>query len=207
MGEAAPKAALADTVMTGHDSSILDEIRSLGVAAAIWERTPPRPFQDWIDTLPPSALPEARLVLSPHQVEDAIGSICVERGIPGGPHRDALTRDIALLATQFSRIMAVPLMHLRLDVVKDNACRRFHLDNVPARLLCTYRGRGTEYGRSLAGEEPGSIDHVSTGSVALFRGRLWSRSEHSVIVHRSPQISGLGENRLLLVLDAAVEDD
>ena len=207
MGQAALTTPLAQAVVTGRDSSILDEIWSPDSAAVIWERNPSSQFQEWIDTLPPGALPKARLALRPDDVEDAIAAICAERGVPSGPQCDTLAGDIGLLAKLFARIMAVPLVHLRLDVVNNNACSKFHIDNVPARLLCTYRGRGTEYGRSLAGEEPVSVQSVATGSVGLFRGRRWSSPERSVVTHRSPPISGLGETRLLLVIDAPLDED
>jgi hypothetical protein len=97
--------------------------------------------------------------------------------------------------------MAVEALHLRLEVVRDDACRKFHLDRVTARLLCSYRGAGTEYGRAAAGGAPTEIRHMATGDVAIFRGSLWPGDAPVDLVHRSPPLSGGSGVRLLLVLD------
>ncbi|MEG6507629.1 DUF1826 domain-containing protein [Methyloligella sp. 2.7D] len=192
--------ALAQSVAEGEAPEILDRIGSPGCAVAVWQRQHGAEFQQWIDGLSPNQLPEARLVLRPDRVEDAMVSLCADCGMDESSNRRLLTGDIAALAALFAQVMGAETVQLRLDVVSDNACRKFHLDNVPARLLCTYRGRGTEYGEARRGEEPRIIHELATGSVGLFRGRLWP-TEQSGIVHRSPPISGLGETRLLLVLD------
>lgn len=196
--------ALAETVVEDDVPEVLGAISSPGCAVAVWRRR--LRFQDWIDGLEPGNLPEARLVLRPDGVEDAIASV-LSGPIENCSNRRMLTGDIARLARCFARIMRIARVRLRLDVLSDDACRRFHLDNVAARLLCTYRGRGTEYGRSRAGEDPHAIQNLPTGSVGLFRGRLWPGPERSGILHRSPPIARLGETRLLLVIDPPAEDD
>lgn len=196
--------AIAETVVKEEKREVLDAIRSPGCAVAVWQRR--LHFQDWIDTLAPDRLPEARLVLRPDHAEDAIAAVLADR-IAECSNRRKLIDDIALLARSFAHILKIRRVRLRLDVLRDDACTRFHLDNVAARLLCTYRGRGTEYGRSRAGEDPQSIHDLPTGSVGVFRGRLWPGPERSRVLHRSPPIAGLGETRLLLVIDPPREDD
>ena len=196
--------ALAETVVQDEKREVLDAISSPGCAVAVWHRR--LRFQNWIDGLAPDSLPEARLVLRPDHVEDAIAEILAGR-IADCANRQMLLGDIALLSRLFARIMKIGRVRLRLDILTDDACTRFHLDNVAARLLCTYRGRGTEYGRSRAGEDPHPIRDLPTGSVGMFRGRRWPGPERSGVLHRSPRIAGLGETRLLLVIDPPEEDD
>ncbi|ODR99091.1 hypothetical protein AUC68_07355 [Methyloceanibacter methanicus] len=191
----------------GGAPDVLADTWSPGCAAAIWQRRPQAGLLEWLEALPPESLPETRLVLRPDQVESRLEALCAPRGTTDASYGSLLAGDIGILARLFARIMKTDKVTLRLDVLHDNACRKFHLDHVPARLLCTYRGRGTEYGRSHAGEDPREIRRLPTGAVGLFRGRLWPGPEHSGIVHRSPQIAGLGETRLLLVIDPAKEDD
>lgn len=121
--------------------------------------------------------------------------------MPAGPERNRLIDDIAALADIFAEIMRARWLRLRLDVVTTNACRRFHIDAVTARLVCTYRGTGTQYGISADGAEPSRIFTVPTGAPILLRGTLWPERPRSGLLHRSPPIEGSGETRLVLVLD------
>ncbi|MEL6792362.1 MAG: DUF1826 domain-containing protein, partial [Pseudomonadota bacterium] len=74
-------------------------------------------------------------------------------------------------------------------------------DNVVARLLCTYRGPGTQYGVADSGEDPGEIYETAEGAPILLRGELWRGDAPSGLKHRSPPIEGTGVARLVLVLD------
>jgi hypothetical protein len=98
-------------------------------------------------------------------------------------------------------------VQLRLDVVDTNACSKFHIDAVTARLVCTYRGTGTQYGISERGKEPAEILTVPTGSPIFLRGTRWPESPPVGLLHRSPPIAGTGETRLLLVLDPVTDPE
>ncbi|WP_208430460.1 DUF1826 domain-containing protein [Methyloceanibacter sp. wino2] len=198
-GKGAP--AVACRVVDQARAGVLDEIWSPGCAAAIWRRELPSHFQAWIDTLEPDSLPDVRIVVPSNGVHDALCALFDEQGVPASEGRATLARDAAELASTFARIMNANTVRLRLDVIGDNACRKFHVDNVAARLLCTYRGRGTQYGRVRSGGDPSVIHELPAGAVGLFRGALWPSMEETGIVHRSPPISGSGETRLLLVID------
>ena len=170
-------------------------------AAAIWRRRPLPGFQSWIDGLDPEVLPKARVILRPEAVRDAASQVCDASGTPVGPERDRLVDDIAALADIFAGLMRARWLRLRLDVVTTNACRTFHIDAVTARLVCTYRGVGTQYGISNDGGEPRRIFTVPTGAPILLRGTRWPERPRAGLLHRSPPIEGTGETRLVLVLD------
>ena len=172
-----------------------------GCAAAIWRRQPLPGFQSWIDGLDGDVLPRARVILRPEAVRDAASEVCDASGTPAGPERDRLVDDIAALAGIFAGLMQARWLRLRLDVVTTNACRRFHIDAVTARLVCTYRGTGTQYGISTDGAGPRRIFTVPTGAPILLRGTLWPERPRSGLLHRSPPIDGTGETRAVLVLD------
>ena len=192
---------------TEHASgpSGLSAIHQPGTSATVWERTPLSGFQRWIDALPPEQLPRARVILRPEAVCDALLEIARLHGIPDRPERNLLIEDISALALIFADVMACELLQLRLDVIQTNACRKFHIDAVSARLICTYRGTGTQYGISEHGADPAQILTVPTGSPIILRGTRWPETPLSGLLHRSPPIAGTGETRLLLVLDP-VED-
>lgn len=172
-----------------------------GCAAAIWQRQPVPDFQSWIDGLDPENLPSGRLILKPDNVRTALSELCDVSRMPTGAHQQCLIDDIAALAFLFSELMGAPYLRLRLDRVTSNACHRFHIDAITARLVCTYRGTGTQYGVSNSGAEPERVFTVPTGNPILLRGTLWPEKPRSGLRHRSPPIEGTGETRLVLVLD------
>ncbi len=172
-----------------------------GCAAAIWQRQTAPTFQKWMNGLNPEVLPSARLVLKPQKVPAALSQLCDASMMPDGPHRKHLIEDITALSHLFCDFMDAPYVRLRLSRINANACRKFHIDAVTARLICTYRGTGTQYGISLDGAEPKRVFTVPTGAPMLLRGTLWPEEPRSGLLHRSPPIEGTGETRLVLVMD------
>ena len=179
----------------------LSALHRPGCAATIWRRHPLPWFQSWIDALPPEQLPKTRMILRSKDIRDAAFQICEAAGIPGCGERERMIDDTAALADIFTGLMRAPYLRLRFDVVTTNACRKFHLDAVTARLVCTYRGTGTQYGISTDGAAPRRVFTVPTGAPILLRGTLWPERPKSGLLHRSPPIEGTGETRLVLVLD------
>jgi len=145
-------------------------------------------------------LPRARVILRPDAARAFVQEACDSAGTPPGPERERLIDDIAALADIFAGVTGAPWLRLRLDVVTGNACRRFHIDRVTARLVCTYRGTGTQYGFS-DGDEPADIHTVPTSAPFVMRGTLWPPRPDPGLLHRSPPIEGTGETRLMLALD------
>jgi len=177
-------------------------LRQRANAAVVWHRHPLDSFQDWINRLDPDHLPNARVTLRPSDVRTAVASICATSGMPSGVERRRFIDDVAALADLFASLTEASYLRLRLDVIDTNACRRFHIDRVRARLICTYRGTGTQYGISTRGADPDPIFTVPTGSPIVLRGTLWPETPPSGLRHRSPPIEGTDEVRLVLVLDA-----
>ncbi|WP_068118362.1 DUF1826 domain-containing protein [Tropicimonas marinistellae] len=179
----------------------LSAIASSNCPAVIWRRDATREFQAWIDALPPEQLPKARAILRPEAVRDAMTHVCEASGTPDFPERRRLIDDIAALADVFASVMGAPWLRLRLDAMTTNACRKFHVDAVTARLVCTYRGTGTQYGMSAGMGDPDRVFTVPTSAPIVLRGTLWPTGEDTGFLHRSPPIEGTGETRLVLVLD------
>ncbi|KIC07549.1 hypothetical protein RA19_23600 [Leisingera sp. ANG-M1] len=199
-----PARGEACSVLQARDASALPGIKQPGVAAAIWQRDPAPEFANWISGLPPEKLPKLRSLVGVDALEGCIQAACSLAGTPAGPERDMLAGDIAALGFLMSEIMETPLLHVRLEVVTTNACRRFHVDNMTARLLCTYLGAGTQLAQPGAEAAPLS---VSSGSAVLLRGRRWPGKEQTALLHRSPPIEGTGETRFLAVIDPAMDHE
>ena len=141
------------------------------------------------------------MILQPALVREALCQVCAANKTPDGPERADLIDDVVILAETFSEMMAARGMRLRLDAVSTNACRKFHLDAITARLICTYRGAGTQYGTSRDGADPVDVFTAPTGAPMVLRGTLWPEAPRSGLVHRSPLIEGTHSTRLVLVLD------
>jgi len=193
----------AQDVIIGREPEILADIDLPGVAAAIWKRTPDRAFQDWLDGLSFERLPELRTTVPVHLAGAAVTMACEYSNMPACAGRDMLASDAAALAAMLAGITKVRMVRLRLDVSDEVMCPKFHLDNVVARLLCTYRGAGTDYVPVRAEGDPKRVRRVPRGSVGLFRGRQWPADETTGLLHRSPAVDASSGSRLLLVIDPA----
>lgn len=193
----------ADVVSVVDQFDDLRDIWSPEVAVAICNRTPNSGLHRWLANLDPEKLPKGRVSITLDEVETAVAGMFEDVQVAEDPHVQLLASDVAAQATAFVNIMDIKRFTMRFDVVTNNACRKFHQDNVTARMLCAYRGRGTQYGVCDTGPEPDVIEDMQTGAVGLFKGRRWPGYGASAIYHRSPQIEGTGETRLLLVIDTS----
>lgn len=176
-------------------------------AAAIWDRQPAPDFQTWIDALDPDALPNGRMILPLDGLRDALAALCDGAQLPPCAQRDFLINDIVALSGLFAGLIRAPQLRVRLQAVTTNACRRFHVDAITARLVCTYRGTATQYGTSRGGADPADIFTVPTGAPILMRGTLWPEQPTSGLLHRSPPIEHTGETRLVLVIDLVFDPE
>lgn len=188
-------------VSFADDAAALRTFVQPSCAALIWRRRTPPEMQSWLDRLDPEAMPRGRVILPPSAARTTVGHLCYISGLAEGPETAWLQDDIASLADIFCELMNAKFLRLRLDVVTTNACRKFHTDAVTARLVCTYRGTGTQYGTSTDGSDPKRVFTVQTGAPVLLRGTLWPERPSSGLMHRSPPIEGTSETRLVLVLD------
>jgi hypothetical protein len=198
-------------VLIGTVADVLHGISKPGVELAIWQRVVDLPWSAWLEALPAHALPACRLEVKPSKALACLHATCDANGTPGGPVRDAFLADVIGLVAHFAAITQTDTVGLRLEVVEGNACRRWHRDCVPMRLICTYRGPGTlwmppplgPWALTHADDDLAQQSHaLAAGDVALFKGCGWAgQTLDKGIVHRSPRIEGTGQTRLVLVLD------
>ncbi len=183
----------------------LGAIHTPDCAAVIWLRPDEAPLYQWLANLSAVHLPQIREILRSDTIRSAMKRIVAD--MPDDPERAMFVQSISVLAEKFADVMRAPWLRLRLEVVTGDACRKFHVDNVTARLVCTYRGTGTQYGLAPRGAEPEVVDTVPTGQPIVLRGMRWPTTPPSLLKHRSPPIAGTGETRLLLVLDPILDPE
>ncbi|MEL6369190.1 MAG: DUF1826 domain-containing protein [Pseudomonadota bacterium] len=121
----------------------------------------------------------------------------------------SITDDLIDLSTMFSEANGQPDLLVKLETIEDDRCRKFHLDNVKARLVVTYHGPGTQW--VTPGDEEralheqtaftGPISEVAVGNVAMFFGKKSDRA--TLILHRSAPIESRKLRRLVAVIDFA----
>lgn len=197
----------AGQIVEGDGPDVLRNALSPCCDLAIWNRQAQPNFQSWIDALAAENLPKLRAVLPPERVSDAIAMACDISGLQPVPQRRILADDVAALAHIFAEVMGVEMISLRLEPVLGDGCNRFHQDCVTARLLCTYRGKGTEYAVADAAGQPGRQGQLATASVGVMRGKLWQGGAEAAmrLLHRSPPLKCGEAPRFLLAIDPVME--
>ncbi len=114
--------------------------------------------------------------------------------------------DIGRVTYCFAQVAQCSRIECRLEWIHDDACSKFHRDNVKIRLLSTYVGPGTVFvsphdacdALSAQHRYSGRIIAAPRGSVVIMRG-----GKDGGVVHRSPAIEGAAFTRILLCLDPA----
>ncbi|MGF1642291.1 MAG: DUF1826 domain-containing protein [Thiotrichales bacterium] len=156
----------------------------------------------------------------------AAGTLPGFAGLPEAPGYADLRRDAAALIELFTTLLGCPGVGVRLEVLERAMCPRFHVDRVGIRLLCTYRGPGTEWldercadrrWLGLAGHgkddaesglirDPAGIERAPTFAVALLKGSAWQGNAGRGAIHRSPAVPIEAAPRVVLALDAIWDD-
>ena len=185
----------------------LARLFDVNTAGVIWRRPLQEGMQSWLNTLPVDQLPKGRIILPVSKVRSAVTELMNISEMPDSSQRRLLLDDICLLAREFNELCGSPYLRLRFDVVTTNKCPKFHIDHVAARLLCTYRGVGTEYSFLDSLKTPVEIFPTPSCSVIVLRGTKWPTYRLNNLAHRSPEIYGENETRLLLVIDLVDEAD
>lgn len=137
------------------------------------------------------------------------------------PGYEAWVADVAWLTEAFCELFELREAGLRLRTLDKAMCPRFHVDRVPARMICSYGGIGTEWlpeyaldrtqlglgGCGLPDDQSGlitdptAIRQMPAYAVGLMKGENWEGNEGHGFVHRSPTPTAVQPRRLLLTLD------
>lgn len=140
--------------------------------------------------------------------------------LPEGEGRAAAIDDIYLLSDMLTCLFDCENVGLRLAPLSKAMCPRFHIDNIPVRLVCTYLGNGTQWlpteavnhsvlghrSKGLSDDEsglysdPAVIQQLSTFDVGILKGSAWEDDITKAVVHRSCPVEA-GTKRVLLALD------
>jgi hypothetical protein len=192
--------------VSGAEPEVLPAVLRQEVNLAIWHRTLPAMLGPAMSPLAEAAPFAAVVEDDPEAAVDALAA-----KLPAGAPLDLLL-DIRRLALLFAAIADTGgAVRIRLEAITGPACHRWHADAVGLRLLCTYRGPGTEWlpvaggARAARDLDPKALPcergRIATGAVAILKGEGFAGNAGFGCIHRSPP-AGPGERaRLLLCLD------
>jgi len=209
---AQPKPAVP-YVQVGPDPSALRSVRDPACVLGLWQRRLAGAIVDRLERLSFSELPVFETVGPAHSVRAQAHLAIQNSGLAGTAVGRWLESDIAGLSCRFAAVTGMRSLHVRLAAVDGDACRYFHVDRLSFRLLCTYRGAGTQWivpGTSFDGRAgpdltasleaaPDQINAMPTRSVAIMRG-LDRGTGQPGLLHRSPPAHDLKNGRLLLTI-------
>lgn len=199
----------------GTDATVLAEIFNDQSHIAIWQRQ-----------LPPSIHKAAAALVDGNPTFNTAATVTPDNALEsfrkslGEYASPELCEDIAELVGMFCMLLDIEQAGVRLSVLDNAMCPRFHVDRIPCRLITTYQGVATQWlpqelaDRSQLGhnsegkadhesglyKNPSDVQQLNVGDVAILKGDLWDDSEGSGVVHRSPQVEN-NDNRLLLTID------
>ena len=117
---------------------------------------------------------------------------------------------MVMLTDLFMKLTERSQTQLLLQTVENDACRKFHVDLYPIRLICTYDGPGTQWlpnhqvrrealqtiNEQIA-KESSKVQYMNRFHVGIMKG---SQTNYG-IVHRSPPIKEQGLKRFVFRLD------
>lgn len=121
-----------------------------------------------------------------------------------------LAADITALGELYAGLTGARRLAVRLEVIDDDGCPRFHTDLVRYRLVTTYRGPGTQWiaprmaarwAAAAGGPPDQDVRQLDRGWVAILRGDRDAAPDRPGLYHRSPPIEEGGETRLFLAID------
>ncbi len=98
-----------------------------------------------LDDLPPGALPRMRFEGPVDGLKTHLRRAMAERLTQPRWLANWLVHDVVDKAEFVTQLTGAPALRVRLEVVEDDHCSGFHIDDVRLRLVTTYRGPGTQW--------------------------------------------------------------
>ena len=216
--QASHETVISDPATTPHivgaGPDLLRHIHDPGVNLCLWQRPAKPEVSQELAPLKAPDLPDVRCATSPNSFADDVSMLLQQQGLEPLAFKH-WRADMRHLAGIYFGLSGKHDVTLRLVTTEEDDCRRFHVDRTRLRLLCTYRGPGTEW---LADEQ---LDRLAqrTGApneeiirlgeprrfepfwVGILKGDAFPGNTGHGLVHRSPPVARSGKMRVLFCLD------
>ena len=196
----------------GDSAAVLQRATDPDVHLSLWRRPVNEAIVQELAQLKASDLSNTRRATSCASFDTDVSALLQEQGHDPAAFQ-SLRADMSQLITIFSAVSSGRDMKFRLLTTGSDDCRRFHLDRLQWRLLCTYQGPGTEWltdaqvdREALVRCRPngevlrfGQASRFETCWVGILKGD--PKNIGSGQVHRSPPIADSGRVRVLFSID------
>jgi hypothetical protein len=210
-----------DSFTIGTRSTALQGIREPHMSVAVWERRLPlvveRKLAAWGARAPLAF--DALLDSASYDISGVLRDVDEEVRI-------WLLNDMALLLGHFLSLADASRFRLQFGAVRNDQCRKFHVDYFRLRMVTTYAGPGTQWlpetavnrtalepSEELVHEanrqivkDPSEVRQARAGDVVLLKGAFFGSGSAPAAVHRSPPIERQGATRVVLVATALRND-
>ncbi len=191
------------------DPNCINKAGKRGNTLTLWHRQPQPELVDAVRNLPHAIIPDKRFTGSLDDLSSWLTNFLEH--IPDNHQRDfqCLTSDIEHVAQWFDQRWHAEQYIFRIHPLSETMCPRFHTDHGAMRLLCTYRGPGTEWVQEdgvnrkalrtigttndTIVPRPQAIHTIPNFTAALLCG--CDAQGNGGVVHRSPKVPA-GDNRI-----------
>lgn len=196
-------------VCTSELPSVLRRWRDPGCQLALWQRQLAPDLVRRLDGVALEELPSARFVSCLDDAGPKLDAALRASALRDAALVAALGHDMAHLVSLFAGATDSLEVEVRIEAVRTDACRKFHVDSTLARLVTTYVGPGTVWvppqhaDRAVRLQDgyAGPLYEMPRFAVGVFAG---SEAGGSALVHRSPRIAGAGTFRLFFCVNRPV---
>lgn len=152
-----------------------------------------RPFDLEIAELVQAAsIGEERIKITAARAQSIVSQHLTKMGL----ETPELLCDIVSAVQLFSRMFDQRQVELRMEVTDQQACPKFHCDNVYVRMLITYAGPTTEY---IDRGRPDEIQRAPLGGLVFLKGHRHPTYQDQML-HRSPPMPS-GQKRFSIVVN------
>lgn len=186
--------------VAGHEPGVLARIYDKDIQMSVFRRSLEIEVQQYANFLQREQIGfQLTQCVSLHQAESLL-----EASLPQHDTKHHFIQDVSSIVDMFACLFELETIGLRLHVLNKTMCPRFHVDQVPCRLITTYAGQGTEWlaRNDDLSPQTDSVHTLLTGEVALLKGKAWAANQDQGAIHRSPSLPPQ-KSRVLLTLDWA----
>lgn len=196
-------------------SNGLSGIHDPGVSLVVWKRPSPPNIGREVASLPTDAFPDVRVRVHAAKVGEKLAELFRTQGYDAQAAFPAWLSDMVRLSEIFIDLAGGRPVTARIESLDRTACPRFHVDRSYLRLVCTYRGPGTEWlddacvdREAQRGGAPNTAiarciapSRMQTFWVGVMKGSRYPGCADSGLVHRSPDVEPGTSGRILFCLD------
>ena len=212
------------TALTNADNACtcvidsLDAFNSVDLdrhSLVLWERGAVPTIERELAGLPDDVFPDVRAHLHADNITSTLTTLVGKSGYDAVRAFPGWLADMTMLTETFFQLVGDRCVTARLETLARTGCPRFHVDRSHLRLVCTYRGTGTEYleeaqvdrvaQASGAPNESiirfGEPQRLPTFAVGIMKGSRYPGYANAGLVHRSPAVNPGDPARVLFCLD------